>query len=302
MTETSKAAAPPSRRVFGRLIGAIVGGAGVLVVSAALVALLLARGLFAAPGAIPLGHDLGALPEGPVLAVFAHPDDEILASQLLANAAAAGRSTALYTATRGEAGTQMPVIARQDDLGVVRKAEALKHSFSLGVERHVVDGFRDGGVAQTPERALEAAISAELDAVAPSVVVTFWPPSGVSMHPDHRRIGEITQRLTRARASQPGGPQVLVYALAPDRALRRLGGAQGLEVADNQPQATHALAARAGAKRAAWRIHASQADYVAHAYGVPAWLLYALWGRELYHVEVLAPAETASAKASTSSR
>ena len=58
---------------------------------------------------------------------IAHPDDEQLITGLLTRAKQRdGAFTALVAATRGEAGRQSPVVARQRELGEIRKAELLK--------------------------------------------------------------------------------------------------------------------------------------------------------------------------------
>jgi LmbE family N-acetylglucosaminyl deacetylase len=60
---------------------------------------------------------------GPVLGVFAHPDDaEIAAGGILAMWAAAGRSVHLLVLTNGDRGSQDPAASRQE-LAATRRAE-----------------------------------------------------------------------------------------------------------------------------------------------------------------------------------
>ncbi|MCI0572430.1 MAG: hypothetical protein L0Y66_16875, partial [Myxococcaceae bacterium] len=65
------------------------------------------------------------------------------------------------------------------------------------------------------------------------------------------------------------------------------GGKTGRFVADNQPKPTYVMPGEVDSKRAGWTIHASQRNFIREAYGMPDWLLYALWDTELYHVEAL---------------
>ena len=97
------------------------------------------RHLFHEPTARGVESVVGELGGTRVLGVFAHPDDEQTVNGLFWRAKQDdGAYTAMITATEGEAGHQTPVVARDEDLGDIRRAEALKNSFNLGVDRHVV--------------------------------------------------------------------------------------------------------------------------------------------------------------------
>jgi len=194
----------------------------------------------------------------------------------------------MVTATKGEAGQQVPVVARREDLGVVRKAAALKNGFALGVDDQEVWDYPDGGVPDVPVEEIVARIGGKIAAVQPDLVVTFWPASGATGHKDHMRIGLATETAAKGfRAAATGayrGPRWLVYVVTPGKGLRAFGGETGAFVADNQPEATHSMPGNVPAKMRGWKIHASQEDYVQAAYGFPDWLLYAFWDREFYAV------------------
>jgi N-acetylglucosamine malate deacetylase 2 len=254
--------------------------------------------LFSEPSATAVDSLAGALGARRVLGVFAHPDDEQLVTGLFLRAKAGGAATALVTATRGEAGEQAPVVARQRDLGAVRMAELLKNGFALGIDEQEVWDYPDGGVPEVPEDALVVRIEDAMRRYQPDLVVTFWPASGATGHPDHMRIGLAATRAAEQLGHGPAaeqlghgtdaerlaGPRWIAYALTPRRAFARLGGERGREVAANTPDATHRMPGEVAAKLRGWEIHASQRDFVAKAYGVPARVLYALWDEELYHV------------------
>jgi len=249
------------------------------------------RSLFHMPTAVGVDSVVGELGGERVLGVFAHPDDEQTVNGLFWRANDRdGAYTAMVTATAGEAGTQVPVVARQEDLGAVRTAESLKNSFNLGVDEHEVWDYPDGGVADVDEQELVDRLVEVMRRVQPDIVVGFWPASGATGHADHMAMGRVTE-LAIAQLREEGGsyagPDFLVYTISPTPALELFGGERGAFVVANQPDPEWAMAAEVGKKQEGWRIHASQADYLQAAYGLPAWLVYLLWDQEFYHVRDL---------------
>lgn len=262
------------------VVGAIVGVA--LIALAA--GFLYMRTYFEAPGSKKVRSVVAEVQAKRVLGVFAHPDDEQLITGLFSAAEKDGAFASLVTATKGEAGHQVPVVARQSDLGIVRKAEALKNGFALGVDDQEVWDYPDGGVPDVPMEELVARIEAKIAAVQPDMVATFWPASGATGHKDHMRVGLATEEAVKRAKANGQGPRWIAYVVTPPKGLRAFAGETGAFVADNQPDATHAMPGNTSAKLRGWKIHASQRDYVQAAYGFPDWLLYALWPNEYYHV------------------
>lgn len=268
---------------------AVVGG-WIVAVTAIVVfaAFLYVRTYFAAPLAKPVASIVGAVEAKRVLGVFAHPDDEQLVTGFFSAASKGGAFTALVTGTKGEAGHQVPTVARQQDLGVVRKGEALKNGFALGIEDQEVWDYPDGGVPDVPVEEIVARVAAKIVAVKPDLVVTFWPASGATGHKDHMRMGLAAETAVKeVRAQGSGdyrGPRWLAYVITPGAGLKAFGGEAGRFVAANQPEPSHAMPGNTAAKLRGWKIHASQENYVQAAYGFPDWLLYALWDQEFYYV------------------
>jgi LmbE family N-acetylglucosaminyl deacetylase len=259
--------------------------AAVLVAAAAGAGMLWLRSLFSEPGAAAVPSLAGALGAERVLGVFAHPDDEQLVTGLLVRAKQRdGAFTALVTATRGEAGEQEPVVARQRDLGAVREAELLKNGFALGVDEQEVWSYADGSVPDVPLDELVGRIEAAMRRYRADLVVSFWPASGATGHPDHMRVGLAAETAAQRLAAAGDGPRWLAYALTPRRALARIGGEPGLRIASATPEATHRMPGEVEAKLRGWQIHASQRDFVRKAYRLPARVLYWLWDEELYRV------------------
>lgn len=149
--------------------------AAALVAAAAGAGCLWLASLFSEPGAAAVPSLAGALGAQRVLGVFAHPDDEQLVTGLLVRAKQRdGAFTALVTATRGEAGEQAPVLARQRDLAAVREAELLKNG----------DGPRWLAYALTPRRAL-----ARIGGEAGLRIASATPDA------THRMAGEVEAKL-----------------------------------------------------------------------------------------------------------
>lgn len=249
------------------------------------------RSLFHMPTAKGVDSVVGEVGGERVLGVFAHPDDEQTVNGLFWRAKTIdGAYTAMITATRGEAGNQVPVVARQEDLGDVRMAESLKNSFNLGVDEHEVWDYPDGGVPESDEQELVDRVANAMTRIEPDVVVAFWPESGATGHLDHMEMGRITELAIAQVAASAGsytGPDTIIYTISPTKALEMFGGEAGEFVVANQPDPEYAMPAEVGKKLEGWKIHASQENYLQEAYYLPAWLVYTLWDNEFYHVRDL---------------
>ncbi|MEO0963169.1 MAG: PIG-L family deacetylase [Pseudomonadota bacterium] len=271
-------------RLLGRF-GVVIGG---IVLLASMVGAIWLDSLFEEPGVnhvSSLTQELGAKR---VMVIVAHPDDEQLVAGLIVQAVEDGAEVGMITATRGEAGTQMPKIVHQPHLGTVRAAEALKNSYALGIAAHEVWPMPDGALERdVPFLALVADIARAFHRFEPDLVVTFWPESGATGHRDHMRIGLAAQHAVRQFKSIHvyQGPKHIAYTLMPRGIMQRLGGARGDFVAENQPDPTHSMPSNADAKLRGWAIHESQSDYVEATYQVPANVLYSFFDKEFYFVE-----------------
>jgi N-acetyl-1-D-myo-inositol-2-amino-2-deoxy-alpha-D-glucopyranoside deacetylase len=138
-----------------------------------------------------------------LLVVFAHPDDEILHSGMLAHLADRGARVTLVCATNGEAGKPHPSVGPVDDLGALRVQELELSCARLGIEPPVLLGFHDSArkdrqrhddphaLANVDMLDVEAAIRGVIADVKPHVVMTFEPHGGY-YHPDHVAIQRAT--------------------------------------------------------------------------------------------------------------
>lgn len=140
-----------------------------------------------------------------ILAIFAHPDDEVFGvGGALAHYAAAGDHVVLVCATYGEAGEiAAPALATPETLGEVRANELRCAASRLGVEDIVFLGYRDSGMAGTvenkdprafinaPQQEVVSRLAAVMRQWQPHAVITFDPNGGYG-HPDHVAIHRHT--------------------------------------------------------------------------------------------------------------
>jgi LmbE family N-acetylglucosaminyl deacetylase len=145
---------------------------------------------------------------GTLLGVWAHPDDEAyLSSGLMSLVRDRGGRVVVVTATRGELGTEDPVMWPPERLGPLRERELGASLAEVGVHEHRWLAHRDGELADVPLDRGAAELVPLLESVRPDVVVTFGP-DGMTGHPDHRAVSAWTTRAWH----QTGRASELWYA------------------------------------------------------------------------------------------
>lgn len=156
-----------------------------------------------------------------LLGLFAHPDDEILGpGGTLAKYAAQGVHVELICATRGEVGEIAdPALATPETLPQVREQELRCAAAVLGIADVTFLGYRDSGMAGTPENEHpQAYINVPSDEVVaqlvkiirekrPFALITFEPYGGYG-HPDHIAIHQHTVAAFSAAASAAYRPDL----------------------------------------------------------------------------------------------
>src|SRR5438045_3975706 len=89
-----------------------------------------------------------------LLAVFAHPDDEVWVGATMAKYADLGVRTVMVTSTLGEEGEirdpDLDPDEARERLGEIREAELRRSAEILNIGEIHVLGFRDSGMAGTP--------------------------------------------------------------------------------------------------------------------------------------------------------
>jgi len=123
-----------------------------------------------------------------LLLSFAHPDDESFSSGLtIAKYAKNGWDINLIVATNGEAGQSGPYDLKGSALGSLRRAELEDAAKILGISAISFLGFGDGRLKEIPAGELEEKIYIKMLEYAPDIVITY-DTTGVSNHPDHKKI------------------------------------------------------------------------------------------------------------------
>ena len=231
-----------------------------------------------------------------IMAVHAHPDDEVIATGgVLARYSAEGINTVVVTCTNGEEGDG-PGGVKPDDpahdadaVARLRRDELERACALLGVNHLELLGYRDSGMdGWTGNSHSDAFANVEVDVAAarvvelmeryrPQVVVTYDANGGYG-HPDHIQA----HRVTMAAVQACGIPEKVYFSAFPRSAferfaerLREIGidpeeiGVTAPDDRDEAPpfgvpdeliHATVDVSAYIEAKRAALMAHGSQTD------------------------------------------
>ena len=175
---------------------------------------ILASALAASMAAtMPAGAQEGQEEQPAILAIFAHPDDELVVAPALADAAGDGVAVTIIYATRGDAGPGVSDFEKGEQLAAAREQEARCASAALGVEEPVFLDYGDGTLwqqAQSPEGA-ESPLEAELRALIAEhhpVTIITWGPDGGYGHADHRMVSALVTEIVQGMAGT-AAPQLL---------------------------------------------------------------------------------------------
>ncbi|CAN5293094.1 PIG-L family deacetylase [soil metagenome] len=245
---------------------------------------------------IPKAADLFA-PGAPktVLAVWAHPDDEITSAGTLARLARSGAQVTLVYLTHGEGAHFTGYTA--DQLYRMRPQEALAAGHVLGISDVVVLDYGDGKLPRADAAAAKADLKRLIAYRRPSTVISFDTKVGYYGHADHVQAGRWTDEVVReGAAADPAFPVRRLYEAtlpAPMIALARkyiaaFRNHYPSEPAKGLPGPTVAvpIAGEASAKRAVLDAHRSQVKVIddVQPYGrkLPAQLYYRLFDREYF--------------------
>jgi LmbE family N-acetylglucosaminyl deacetylase len=124
-----------------------------------------------------------------MLIVLAHPDDESFSiGGTLAKYADQGVRVTLVCATKGELG--IPELSARKT-SWVRERELRAAADVLGLSEVIFLGLRDGELSQADSAVVINQLVTILQELQPQVVITFGP-DGISGHPDHIAIHQLT--------------------------------------------------------------------------------------------------------------
>lgn len=151
-----------------------------------------------------------------VLAILAHPDDELTIAPILARIRREGGNVTLVFVTSGDAGPGFSGLAPGDELAALREDEARCAAFGLGLDEPIFWRFGDGTLADTA-RSTDPAMRdlgeriAQLIAIEKPRMVMTWGPDGGYGHADHRMVSNAVAQLVQAMGA--GRPNLLFAAL-----------------------------------------------------------------------------------------
>ena len=154
-----------------------------------------------------------------VLAIFAHPDDDITIGPLLAHYAKNGAQVYLAVATSGDQGTQAHAgIPAGEKLATAREEESRQASKSYGIHEPFFLREKDESLAgMEPHDRIVKRLKEIINQVKPSVIITFGA-EGITGHPDHRAIGNLATEIVQmwpAEGVDGYSPQKLYYVSYP---------------------------------------------------------------------------------------
>lgn len=157
--------------------------------------------------------------ERPVLAVFAHPDDERIVGPLLHRLSRAGREVHLVIATDGSKGVREHAgIAAGKPLADARRLEAECAAKRLGVRQVHMLELEDGGLASFATLGrLRTGLADIVARIRPSVMLTIGPEGGTG-HPDHRLVGNVATQVVQQDSVYRSTD--LLYASLPTERVR----------------------------------------------------------------------------------
>ena len=173
--------------------------------------------------AVPLS--IQAQSPRPIVAIFAHPDDERVIGPLLSRLAREGRETDLVIATDGSQGVRdFAHIPAGAPLAAARAKEAACAAARLGVKKLHMLGLPDGGLASFEVLGkLRRRLAAIIDSLNPAAIITFGPEGGTG-HPDHRLVGDVTSQIIQGDSRYSNID--LLYASLPTERLRTAPAAE----------------------------------------------------------------------------
>ena len=229
--------------------------------------------------------DVGCGMPRSLLAIFAHPDDEVFSSGgTLARYADEGVEVHVVCATRGESGKiTHPDIPPDSDRAALRERELREACRRLGVRPPIFLDYRDSGrnertrhddpmaLMNVDEFDIESRLLEPIAAIRPQVMITF-DPHGFYGHIDHLKIHRAaTAAFWSAGSVMEPAPRRLFYTCVTSAVMKQRqqrnpdGGRSQLDpgrygVSEDSVAAVIDIAAQATRKRDAIAAHRSQAQ------------------------------------------
>ncbi|RNF40079.1 bacillithiol biosynthesis deacetylase BshB2 [Planococcus salinus] len=139
-----------------------------------------------------------------VLVVFPHPDDEAFGvSGTMSTHVDRGTPVTYACLTLGEMGRNLgnPPFATRESLPEIRKKELQASADAIGLTDLRMLGLRDKTVEFEDDEKMVRLMSALIDEVKPSLIITFYP--NYAVHPDHEATARAVVRAVRRMKDRP---------------------------------------------------------------------------------------------------
>ncbi len=212
-----------------------------------------------------------------LLAVFAHPDDEVFCGGTLAHYSSLGVKVTLVCATKGDAGKVTDPELKVDGpeaLAALRTEELNRSAELLGISSVVMLGYGDSGREERTRTGdtkalmnvelseVEAKVREVVKEVRPQVIVTFDPHGGYG-HADHLAVHRATSAAFFSTGHLEASPRRLFFGVNSVETARAIGEARGLDpllygVSDDTVTLRLDVKAQEEKKQAALAAHRSQ--------------------------------------------
>lgn len=184
-----------------------------------------------------------------VLVIFPHPDDEAFGvSGTIATYVESGTPVTYVCLTLGEMGRNLgnPPFATRESLPKIRRKELVDAANILGIQDLRMLGLRDKTIEFEDDEELTKTMSAFIEELNPSLIITFYP--GYSVHPDHEATGRAVVRAV-GQIAPDARPKLHCVAFSND-SLAELG----------EPDIINDITAVEDKKIAAIKAHRSQTE------------------------------------------
>lgn len=167
-----------------------------------------------------------------ILAVTAHPDDDMGLGSVLTHYAARGVSVHLVCATPGQKGFRSHTgITDASELAGVRREELRRSCEILRIEPPTILDFVDQEILGPQQAELKVRLHDILQARKPDVVLSFGP-DGITGHPDHRGMCCLITELLQKEQDSNIRLYYLVFTKARAQKLLEASGRDLAWVAD----------------------------------------------------------------------
>ncbi|MFP7443432.1 PIG-L family deacetylase [Bacillus infantis] len=233
-----------------------------------------------------------------VLALFAHPDDEIMVSGTFSKLGKQKDAfTALTVFTRGEAGPDGGVVPR-DKLGAERTKEGKKSAEIIGVDRLEIFDFPDGGLEEVNGEEIKQVIRDLITEIKPTALISYDDEIGLYGHPDHVVTGQLVGEVAKEELSKGNSSVKRHYMVTLPKPMIEVALKLSPTFKEKYPKDTSKglpepdiafpMATEAASRKKVLLAHRTQKEVISSVQPyydkIPASIYYRIFDREYFHL------------------